>query len=218
MNSSAVFKWSKEYLIEILTSGREAILTDPLLINAFQKVDRKHFVPPEYKNRAYDDIEIPIGYNERLSKVTLIAQLIAYLKPKYGGKYLDIGTGTGYSAAVIAFVAGDKGKVYTIERVQWIWDLARENFKKIPGLTNIFQAYKDGLNGSPEQQPFDGIHIAFSLNHVPETLKKQLNKNGGRLVCPLTTNFIKIITRHGDDYTEEEVPGFFVEPGRIGIA
>lgn len=219
MNSSAVFKWSKDYLIEILTSGREAILSDPLLINAFQKVDRKHFVPREFQNRAYDDIEVPIGYNEKLNKVTLAAQLIAYLKPKFGGKYMDLGTGTGYSAAVIAFVAGDKGIVYSIERVQWIWDLARENLKKIPGIRNIKLIYKDGIEGLPNQQPFDGIHISFGLNNVPEKLKYQLNPNGGILVCPLTNNYIKIITRKGkEEFEEREVPGFFVDPGRQGIA
>lgn len=218
MNPSAVFKWSKEYLIEILTSGREAILTDPLLVNAFQKVDRKHFVPREYSNRAYDDIEVPIGYNEKLNRVTLAAQMIAYLKPKFGGRYMDIGTGTGYSAAVIGFVAGDKGVVYSIERVQWIWDIARENLKKIPGINNVKLIYRDGIEGLKEQQPFDGIHISFSLNHVPEVLKMQLNKNGGRLVCPLTTNYIRIITRNGDNFTEEDIPGFFVDPGKGGLA
>jgi len=222
MASSSIFKWTKEYLVELLSTGPDPahpILTDELLINAMNKIDRKDFVPEDYKNKAYDDLEIPIGYNEKLSRPTLIAEMLATLKPKFGGKYLDLGTGTGYSAAILAFVAGNQGKVFSIERVQWIWEIARNNIKKYPDLRNIELLYRDGAKGLQGQAPFDGIHVAFSMDEVPEELKLQLNTNGGRLVCPLSDNNLKIIDRKGvDDFTEETVPGFFIEGVKLGMA
>ncbi|CAG1021171.1 partial Protein-L-isoaspartate O-methyltransferase, partial [Patescibacteria group bacterium] len=96
--TGAVFKWTKEYLVQVLTDGANPIVTDPLLINALNKIDRKDFLPDTLKNQAYNDVELEIGYSEVLNKPTIIAQMLALLKPKYGGRYLDIGTGTGYSA------------------------------------------------------------------------------------------------------------------------
>ncbi len=219
MSSGSVFKWSKEYLIQLLSSGPNPILIDPILINAMKQIDRKNFVPKDYENKAYDDLEIPIGYSETLSKPTIVAEMLAYLKPRLGGKYLDIGTGTGYSAAIMAFVAGDSGKVYSIERVQWIWEMARENIKKYPQLRNLELLYRDGIEGLSSKAPFDGIHIAFGLEEVPENLKLQLNQNGGKLVCPMSNHYFKIIERHSDEeFSEEVVPGYMMSPVKQGTA
>ncbi|MBE0573721.1 methyltransferase domain-containing protein [Candidatus Dojkabacteria bacterium] len=217
--TGAVFKWTKEYLVQVLTDGANPIVTDPLLINALNKIDRKDFLPDTLKNQAYNDVELEIGYSEVLNKPTIIAQMLALLKPKYGGRYLDIGTGTGYSAMILAFVAGDEGHVYTIERVQWLWEQASTYAKKYKDINNIDFLYRDGMDGLPQKAPFDGIHIAFALESVPENLKMQLKVNGGLLVCPTTDMNLRVIQRTAiDQYEEEIVPGFIFNKGKVGLA
>jgi len=220
MNGSAVFKWTKEYLVNILSSGKDPIVSDPLLINAFTQIDRADFVPDLLKDKAYNDLELDIGFSERLSKPTVIAQMIALLKPKLGGKYLDIGSGTGYSAAVIGFVVGENGKVYSLERVQWLWEQARSNIQKYPRLIqNVQYIYKDGLEGLVNQAPFDGIHIAFAIDKVPEALLMQLKMDGGRLVAPTIDRSLRIIQRNGkDEYEEEIIEGFNFDKFKEGLA
>jgi len=220
MNGSSVFKWNKEYLVNILSEGKNPILTDPFLINAFTQIDRKDFVPELFKDKAYNDLELEIGFNEKLTRPTVIAQMISLLKPKLGGKYLDIGSGTGYSAAVIGFVAGERGKVYSLERVQWLWEQSRENIQKYPRLvSNIQYIYKDGLDGLVNQAPFDGIHITFAVDKVPDSLLMQLKMDGGRLIMPTSDHLLKIIQRNGtEDYEEETIAGFTFDQFKTGIA
>ncbi len=213
-----MFQWTKEYLIQVLTSGRSPIVTDPLLINALQKVDRRDFLPDTIKNQAYSDTELEIGYGEKLNKPTVVAQMLALLKPKYGGKYLDIGTGTGYSAMVMGFVAGDEGHVYTIDRVQWLWEQAKDYAKKYTNIKNVEFLYKDGMEGLLSKAPFDGIHISFALENVPENLKMQL-KPGGRLIYPTIDMHLKVIERKDmENFEEESISGFIFDKGKEGIA
>jgi protein-L-isoaspartate(D-aspartate) O-methyltransferase len=215
--TAQVFAWSKEYLLNVLITGKNPIVTDPVLINALKRIDRKDFVPYQLESKAYTDVELDIGYNEKLNKPTVIAQMLALLKPKYGGKYLDIGTGTGYSAMVLGFVAGDIGQVYSIERIQWLWEAARKNGSKYPDVKNVKFLYRDGMEGLIQQAPFDGIHIAFALDQVPENSKQQL-RVGGILVCPTTNMDLRVVHRESvEDFTEEIVPGVIFDKGKTGV-
>src|SRR5260221_3763108 len=166
--TGAVFQWTREYLLKVLTTGSNPVVTDPTLINALNKIDRRDFLDDTLKPQAYNDVELSISYGEKLNKPTVIAQMLAILKPKYGGKYLDIGTGTGFSAMVMAFVAGAEGHVYTIERVQWLWEKASLYAKAYNDIHNIDFLYRDGMEGLMTYAPYDGIHIAFALEIVPE--------------------------------------------------
>jgi len=218
-NNGAIFQWSKDYLIKILTSGKDPIVKDSTLVTALQKIDRQDFVPELLKKQAYADVELEIGYGEKLNKPTVIAQMLALLKPKYGGKYLDIGTGTGYSAIVLGFIAGNEGHVYTIERVQWLWEQARQNAYKYQKITNVDFLYRDGQDGLIGKAPFDAIHIAFALKEIPNIIKNQLKPNNGILVCPTEDLNLRVIIRKGlDEFEEEIIPGFIFNSVKSGVA
>lgn len=211
--------WTKEYLIKVLSEGKNPILTDPLYINAFLQVDRVDFVPMEYKHLAYVDIDIPLPYDESLTKPSTVAQMISLLKPKYGGNYLDIGTGTGYVSAILGYIAGETGKVYSIERVQWLWEMARSNLEKYNEFKNITVLYRDGLNGLSQYAPYDGIHIAFAMKEIPENIKMQLKVKNSRLIVPTLDYNLRVIERTGvDEWVEEIIPGFVFDIGKTGIS
>lgn len=218
-SASASLNWTKEYLVKVLTTGKDAILSDPLVINAFLKIDRKDFMPTKQEHLAYNDVEIDIGYGEKLNKPTTIAQIFAYLKPKYGGKYLDIGSGTGYIAILLGFIAGDLGHVYSIERIQWLWEISRQNAQKYPKIRNVEFLYRDGKEGLIQKAPYDAIHVSFSMPEVPDVLKNQLKVNGGILVCPTEDYNIRVIERKSvDEFEEEIVSGFVFDKMKEGLA
>jgi len=218
--ASKPFSWSREYLISVLTEGKKPVLTDPLIINAFIKVDRSDFVPLEYKNKAYEDIEIDIGFGEKLTRPSIIAQTISLLAPEYGGVYLDIGTGSGYTSAILGFIAGEEGKVISLERVQWLWELARRNIAKYGSeIKNVSILYRDGLDGLQANAPYDGIHITFTIDDVSDSLKKQLKVNGGKLVYPSKDYNLHVLTRKSiDDWEEEIISGAWFKEGKVGIS
>ena len=219
IQSGQVFSWTKDYLFQYLTSTKNPVLSDPKIIAAFNYVDRADFVPYEVKNKAYEDIELKIGNNEELTRPSVVARMLESLKPVKGGKYLDIGTGTGYFAVLLGFVIGEKGKVYTVERVQWLWEMARSNFSKYKDINNIYFLYRDGFLGLNEQAPFNGIHISFAMKDIPLDIKMQLDINSGKLVVPTTEMDLRIIERIGkEDFIEEIIPGFVFKEGRDGVA
>lgn len=213
-----VFTWNREYLFKVLTEGKNAVLHDPNVINAFRMVDRKDFIKNELKHRAYEDIDLELGFEEKFTRPTVLAQMVQLLKPKVGGKYLDLGSGTGYIAMILGFIAGQTGYVYSVERIQWLWEMSRQNAIKYKNIKNVKFLYKDGSNGLPDQAPFDGIHVSFALESIPESWKQQLSQDGGILVAPLTNYNIRVIERHGvDEFIEEIVPGFVFQSGKVGL-
>lgn len=220
IQSGGVFSWSRQYLLQVLTTGKNPIVTNNALMLAFAEIDRADFVPERLKAKAYNDAELEVGFGERLTKPTVIAHMLNVLKPEYGQKMLDIGTCTGYTATLLGLVAGEKGAVYTIERVQWLWEQSRVNHAKYKQKApNVHFLYRDGLEGLAMQAPFDRIHIAFAVEKVPEVLKKQLKVNNGILVCPTTDYNLRVVERHGiDDYTEEIIPGLVIDHGKGGLA
>ncbi len=213
-----VFAWTKDYLFQYLTQSKNAPVKSPKLIAAFNYVDRADFVPAEVKNRAYEDSELNIGNNEDLTRPSIIAQMLELLNPKEGGKYLDIGTGSGYFANLLGFAIGSEGRVYTIERVQWLWEKARKSATKYKDIKNINYLYRDGMEGLAGQAPFDGIHISFAVKDIPDNLKMQLKPEGGRLVVPTVDMDLRVIERNGEDFTEEIIPGFVFKEGKAGVA
>lgn len=155
-------------------------IRNPLTIKAMEKVPRHLFVPPEYIDRAYEDYPLPIGHGQTISQPFIVAYMTEIAKPLKWKKVLEIGTGSGYQAAVLAEIVDT---VYTIEIIPELSKQATERLKKM-GYKNIFTKLGDGYKGWKEHAPYDIIMVTAADDHIPQPLIDQLAENG-RLVMPI---------------------------------
>jgi protein-L-isoaspartate(D-aspartate) O-methyltransferase len=173
-----------------------------------QEVPRHEFVPKEYRAEAYDDRPLPIGMNQTISQPYIVAYMTEALELKGGEKVLEIGTGSGYQAAVLAEIAGE---VYTIEILEPLARNAEKTLERL-GYENISVMAGDGYRGWPEHAPFDAIIVTAAPDHVPEPLVEQLDV-GGRMILPVGDWFQKliVITKDEEGVTQrEDLPVRFV--------
>ena len=214
---AGVFTWTHKYLCQVLTSGPTPVVKNPLLMKALQKIQRDDFVPETCKDKAFQDIDLEIEKGEYLNKPTLIAEMLELLDIKESGKYLDIGTGSAWLAALLGESIGPKGVVYSMERIESIARSAVANIQKYPELKNVMVIFRDGSNGLPEYAPYDGIHVSVSMNEIPVILKSQL-AIGGRMVAPTLQKDIRLIVRLSqNEYRESVHPGYFFDPMKEGV-
>jgi protein-L-isoaspartate(D-aspartate) O-methyltransferase len=162
------------------TQIRNRGITNPDILNAMKKVPRHLFVPDEYLDEAYNDYPLSIGYGQTISQPFIVAYMSEAVRPTVKKKALEIGTGSGYQAAVLAEIVD---KVYTIEIVP---ELARESAERLEkmGYENIICKHGDGYQGWQENAPFDIIVVTAAPEKIPEPLIDQL-ADGGRLVIPV---------------------------------
>ncbi len=174
-----------------------------LVLDAMRAVPRERFLPAVRADFAYDDSPLPIGQGQTISQPYVVAFMSDALELAGGEKVLEIGTGSGYAAAVLAEIAAD---VYTIERIAGLADMANSVLESL-GYDNVRVRHGDGTLGWPEEAPFDAIVVTAGAPCVPESLKGQL-AIGGRLVIPVgsTQAYQKIvrITRIDEDTFESE--------------
>ncbi len=169
---------------QIITRGVE----DTLVLNAMRKVERHLYVPDPYRPYAYNDEPLPIGHDQTISQPYIVAYMTEALGLEGGEKVLEIGTGSGYQAAVLAEIARE---VYTIEIVE---PLAKQAIAVLQteGYGNVFCRYGDGYQGWPEEAPFDAIMVTAAPPRIPEPLIEQLNE-GGRMIVPVGTYFQELV-------------------------
>jgi len=170
----------KEELIQHLI--REGYLKSKEVIEAMRAVPREIFVPEHLREYAYADMPLEIGHGQTISAPHMVAMMLEALQLKENSKVLEIGTGTGYHAAVAAKIA-KKGMIYTIERIEELAEKARENFRKL-GIKNVRVFVGDGSMGLPEYAPYTHIYATCSAPKISEKLIEQLAK-GGRMVIPV---------------------------------
>jgi len=163
-------------------------VNDPRVLEAMRKVPRHLFVPRAAQSHAYADTPLPIGHDQTISQPYIVAFMSEALELKGGERVLEIGTGSGYQAAVLAELARE---VYSIEIVE---PLAREAEKRLKelGYSNIRLRVGDGYRGWPDAAPFDAIMVTAAPDHVPPALVEQLAE-GGRLVLPVGSLFQELI-------------------------
>jgi len=186
--------------------GRD--ITDPDVLEVMGRVPRHLFVPEGLRGSAYADYPLYIGYDQTISQPYIVALMTQLAEPRMGKKALDVGTGSGYQAAVLAELVG---QVYSIEILCPLADSARERLEGM-NYDNIEVACGDGYQGWPEHAPFDLIIVAAAPDHIPQPLTEQLSP-GGRLVIPVGRHYQELIVIEKD--REGEISRRSVAPVRF---
>jgi len=155
-------------------------VVDPRVLEAMEEIPRERFVPEEMAVLAYADSPLPIGGNQTISQPYIVAAMTEALEPAAGDRVLEIGTGSGYQAAILARLVS---RVYTVERLPELAKGARERLQELR-FSNVEVREGDGTLGWPEHAPYDGIIVTAGAPEVPDALKRQL-REGGRLVIPV---------------------------------
>ena len=183
-------------------------IKDPRVLAAMEKVPRHEFVPAQFRADAYADQPLPIGMGQTISQPYIVAYMTEQLKLKGDEKVLEIGTGSGYQAAVLAQLARE---VYTIEIIPELGKRAAETLKRL-GYRNVHVRIGDGYRGWPEQAPFDAIIITAAPEQIPEPLIAQL-KEGGRMILPVGDVYqeLVLVTKTAKGlHRERKIPVRFV--------
>ncbi len=177
-------------------------VAEPRTLAALRKVPRHLFVPAAAVGQAYDDHPVPIGHGQTISQPYIVAFMTEALRLRGGETVLEIGTGCGYQAAVLAELAA---QVYTIEIVAPLAEEAAARLTRL-GYGNVHVRAGDGYLGWPERAPFDAIMVTAAAPRIPEPLKQQL-RDGGRLIIPVGEDWqeLVLLMRHGDRFEERRV-------------
>ena len=187
-------------------------LLDERVLQAFEQVPRHLFVPEEIRYAAYDDMPLPIGHDQTISQPYIVALMISLLALQGDERVLEVGTGSGYEAALLGRLAAE---VHTIELVPALGQQADLLLQDL-GYTNIHVHIGDGSLGWPDAAPYAGIVAAAAAPHVPAPLMEQLS-DGGRLVLPVADGYeqyLKVVVRTGKDYSERVVTAVAFVPMR----
>jgi len=207
------FRTMREKMVEMQIKARG--VKDPRVLSAMLKVERHLFVPKDLQSSAYTDQPLPIGEGQTISQPYIVALMTELLELKGGEKVLEIGTGSGYQAAILAEMAKE---VYTIEIIETLATSARKLLLQL-GYQNIMVKAGDGYLGWPEAAPFDAIIVTCAPDHIPKPLIEQL-KEGGRMVVPVGTysqELKKIVKRSGKIEPTDIIPVIFVPMTGEGV-
>ncbi len=177
-------------------------IRDPLVLEAMRTVPRHLFVPPEYREQAYADHPLPLGQRQTISQPYIVALMTELVRPRPGSKVLEVGTGSGYQAAVLAACGAE---VYTIEILPELARRAEAVLKKL-GYQNLHTRIGDGYDGWPEAAPFDAVVVTAAPDAIPQPLLDQLAP-GGRLVIPVGSHSqdLVLVTRTADGFERRSV-------------
>ena len=202
--------YQKERLIMVDEQLRRRGISDRRVLEAMAKIPRHLFVPEDYQSSAYEDRPLPIGEGQTISQPYMVAIMTQSLELKGQEKVLEVGTGSGYQAAILAELARS---VYTVERIPSLTQSARKVLDDL-GYENILFRTGDGSKGWPEEAPFGGIIVTAGAPDIPQTFKDQLTE-GGILVIPTGPRYTQTLfklTREGDQFVEEDVTGCVFVP------
>jgi len=178
---------SKEELIQELRS----MGINDKVISAMEKTKRELFVPPEFQEISYDNIPLPIGYEQTISQPYTVAYMIQLLDIKQGNKILEIGSGSGYNAAVMSHLVGRKGKIISLEIIKERAEITRKNLKSA-GIRNVKVIHTNGYYGYEKESPYDRIIVTAGSPEIPKHLMKQLKMNGV-MVIPIRRGFGEVM-------------------------
>lgn len=208
-DDSLGFKAPREKMVS--SQIRRRGISDKKVLTAMTEVPRHRFVPENLVSQAYADHPLPIGQGQTISQPYIVALMTESLGLKGYEQTLEIGTGSGYQAAILANITKE---VYTIEIKEQLYKTASQTLRSM-GYTDVKTRHGDGYFGWPDSAPFDCIMITAAIDHIPPPLLKQL-KDGGRLILPLGNPFsyqnLSLVTKHGADYTVRQITGVLFVP------
>jgi protein-L-isoaspartate(D-aspartate) O-methyltransferase len=178
-------------------------ISDTEVLSALERVPREKFVPPTFRDRAYENIALPISQGQTISQPFIVAYMTQLLAVGKRSKVLEIGTGSGYQTAVLSQLCR---RIYTIERYRSLLKTAEDRFREMH-ILNVTAKVGDGYKGWPEQAPFDNIMVTAAAENIPSNLVDQLGP-GGTMVLPLGRNTeeqeIVVIHRNTDGFVSED--------------
>jgi protein-L-isoaspartate(D-aspartate) O-methyltransferase len=193
---------------QMLEQLRSRGIRDELVLEAFATVPREAFLPQTLASRAYEDGPLPIGEGQTISQPYVVAFALEALELTGGERVLEIGTGSGYAAALLARIASE---VTSVERIHCLGEAARRHLSAL-GVTNVHVEIGDGTLGCPARAPFDAIAVAAAGPHVPDSLRVQL-AIGGRLVMPVGARGEQVLVR-----TKRVAPDRWVTDQLAGVS
>ena len=195
------FTAARARMVDLQLAGRG--ISNRLVLGAFRQVPREHFVPPELAGLAYRDAPLPIGEEQTISQPYIVALTVQALRLTGNERVLEIGTGSGYAAAILSRVAKE---VFTVERLEALATEARRRLERL-GYDTVHVLHGDGTLGWPAHAPFDAIAVSAGAPEVPKALLEQLAP-GGRLVIPVgpeatSQTLVRVTKRGPDDFRQE---------------
>ena len=203
-------KYSEERIEMVADQIEDRGIKNQPTLNAMRKVQRHKFVPSDMVNNAYDDRPLPIGYGQTISQPYIVAYMTSIIDPKPDDKVLEIGTGSGYQAAVLAEIVDS---VFTIEIITELYKSSTQRLKSI-GYKNIITKNADGYYGWKKFAPFDAIVVTAAAEYIPPPLIEQL-KDGGKMIIPVGSPFVTqmliLVEKKGEEiFTTSLLPVRFV--------
>lgn len=192
---------------------RNGYLKTDLIIDAFLEISRVEFVPEELESGAEADIALPIGYGQTISQPLTVAIMLELLDPQREHKILDIGSGSGWTTALLSYVVGKKGKVIALEKQRELCEFGKNNADKFGYVKNNIANFicADGSKGYSKEAPYNRILVSASSEFVPNELKNQL-KIGGKMVIPVLNSIWYLEKKGENEFEKEEYPGFNFVP------
>ena len=183
------------------------------IIEAFRQIDRAEFVPADMAGQAYEDIALPIGYGQTISQPLTVAFMLELLDPQEGQNILDVGSGSGWTTALLAHIVGASGRVTAMEKVEGLCEFGKKNVAKFGFIKkNIVEFYCiSAEKGFERNAPYDRILVSADTKEIPEVFKNQLAV-GGKMVIPVSDSICLVEKRGQDKLHVEEFPGFAFVP------
>jgi protein-L-isoaspartate(D-aspartate) O-methyltransferase len=181
-----------------------------LIEQAFGKVNRTDFLTDETRSMAEADMPLPIGYGQTNSQPTTVRLMLEWLGARPGDKVLDVGSGSGWTAALLAHIVGPRGKVYGVERIPELVEFGQNNIENA-GIKNARVIQAGAKIGLPEFAPYDRILVSASADRLPQELISEL-KPGGKIVVPVNNSVWEIHKNQSGEIGSTEHPGFAFVP------
>lgn len=178
-------------------------ITNPATLAAMREVPRHEFVLPGLRAEACGDHPLPIGHGQTISQPYIVAFMTDAIRPRAGERILEIGSGSGYQAAILAHSGAE---IFTMEIIAPLAEMARQNLERL-GISNVHVLHGDGHRGWPEHAPFDAIVVTCAPDNIPPDLVAQL-RDGGRMIIPVTSGQhqeLILLRKHGDTMEKQSV-------------